>query len=370
MIITYVAIVFLVAFFYNRLLYNYGQLWRAIPESKYQAKTKESIKPIRVSILIPFRNEANSLPNLIESLNRLNTFNIDVEVIFIDDHSTDDGQSYINDCRLPKKLIPLIHGTGKKEAIQLGWKHVSGEYIFQTDADCILPKNWIPSMISLFDNEVHFVSGPVLFHESKKIWNQLVAIDFMSLISIGAAHIQWKHPLMCNGANMAYRSALINSIELKSNRASGDDVFLLQSAFQKTSDGIRFCKDKQAIVYTKGPDNINIFWNQRLRWASKNNEYESKWNTIILIGVWVFNVIILISFLSFHKIGFHGGFFLVLIKLISELNFYSSYAQFMGYKKGLPYILMGQFLHIIYMVILPPLSQILSFTWKERVMKK
>ena len=138
MIITYVAIVFLVAFFYTRLLYNYGQLWRAIPESKYQAKTKESIKPIRVSILIPFRNEANSLPNLIESLNRLNTFNIDVEVIFIDDHSTDDGQSYINDCRLSKKLIPLIHGTGKKEAIQLGWKHVSGEYIFQTDADCTI----------------------------------------------------------------------------------------------------------------------------------------------------------------------------------------------------------------------------------------
>jgi hypothetical protein len=68
-------------------------------------------------------------------------------------------------------------------------------------------------------------------------------------------------------------------------------------------------------------------------------------------------------------LGILVAFFLLLIKTISELNFYNNYMQFMGVKKGYFLILLGQLFHVAYMAILPIFSQLLSYKWKARVVK-
>jgi cellulose synthase/poly-beta-1,6-N-acetylglucosamine synthase-like glycosyltransferase len=168
---------------------------------------------------------------------------------------------------------------------------------------------------------------------------------------------------------MAYRRSLIANADIHIGQASGDDVFLLQSAFRLHENSIQFCKNKQAVVETEGPKSLISFWNQRLRWASKNSDYDSRFNTFLMIGIWLFNFVILGSLLSFSKLGVLAAFFLLLIKTISELNFYSKYKHFMGVKNGYGLILLGQLFHILYMAILPPLSQVVSYKWKARVIK-
>lgn len=368
MITVYIVFTFLLAVFYNLLLTKYGKLWKNIPEIEGIISSKKSTSFI--SILIPFRNEANSLPRLIKSLNQLEVSGIELEVIFINDHSADSSCDILNLCKLPFSVLHLEDKKGKKAAIESGLEKSRGDIIFQTDADCVLPQQWVPSMLQSFDHPlINFVSGPVIYFEPKNFWQKIVALDFSSLIAIGAAHINWQKPLMCNGANMAYRRSLVANVNIHLDKASGDDVFLLQSAFNLQQNSIRFCKNKQAIVKTEGPKSLSFFWNQRLRWASKNSDYDSRFNTVLMICIWLYNFTIVGSVLSFSKLGILVAFFLLLIKTISELNFYNNYMQFMCVKKGYFLILLGQLFHVAYMAILPIFSQLLSYKWKARVVK-
>ncbi len=368
MMIGYLLLIFILAIFYFLLLRKYGALWDKIQDIE---KNPLSRKPnTSVSILIPFRNESHALPRLIQSLNQLDINDISVEVVFINDHSSDSSCDLLSLCELAYSIHHLDEKQGKKSAIELGWEKSKGDILFQTDADCVLPQGWLQLMLDLFkDSAINFVSGPVVFMETKNFWQKLVTLDFMSLIAIGAAHISWNKPLMCNGANMAYRRSLIANADIHIGQASGDDVFLLQSAFRLHENSIQFCKNKQAVVETEGPKSLISFWNQRLRWASKNSDYDSRFNTFLMIGIWLFNFVILGSLLSFSKLGVLVAFFLLLIKTISELNFYSKYEHFMGVKNGYGLILLGQLFHILYMAILPPLSQVVNYKWKARVIK-
>jgi cellulose synthase/poly-beta-1,6-N-acetylglucosamine synthase-like glycosyltransferase len=366
--ILYVLLILLAGIAYFSLLSHYAKLWDDTPEVII-----EEVKEHRVSILIPFRNEKESLPSLISSLEYLEQGEADLEILFVDDHSTDFGDLCISEYsgELNLRLVRLQDNSGKKAAIKFGWDQCQGDIVIQTDADCILPVNWLRAMLKPFDNkDILLASGPVLFHSQNNFWLRIVSLDFAGLIAIGAAHLQWNKPMICNAANLAYRKSLVKDAKLNEDRASGDDVFLLQSAFHKNEKGIVFVKSNEAIVETAGPLSFREFWNQRLRWASKNGEYDIVTNTWILVGVWLFNVLILASFLSFTAIGATAGAFLILLKILAEDKFYGRFVDFFGITSWFANILVGQPFHILYMVIVPPLSQVLKYQWKERKVSK
>ncbi len=362
--IFFVVIVILIGLWYYDLLSRYARLWKNIG----MPKPLENV-PLSVSILIPFRNEELSLPTLLDSLNALNIHNHSVEVVFIDDKSADGGVDIIENTiiKLSYSIISNKKKSGKKAAIQLGWGVASGDIILQTDADCMFNSEWLAKMVEPFQDEgINLVSGPVSYGESKGFWENLLALDFAALIAIGAAHIEWKLPMICNGANMAYRKSITSRAELNTSKASGDDVFLLQSAQQLDSNGIVFNKSYEAIVSTSGPDSFMEFWNQRLRWASKNGDYDIKKNTYILKALWVYNVTILVSLITFSAVGCTAALYLVLLKVLAEDKLYSSFSSFFGIETWFKTLLLGQPFHILYMAIVPPLSQILKYQWKER----
>lgn len=157
------------------------------------------------------------------------------------------------------------------------------------------------------------VSGPVVYTKSDGFWQRIVTLDYSGLVAIGAAYIEWHLPMICNGANLAYRKSLVSEVNLKENKASGDDVFILQSAFEKNQSWVVFSKNRDAFVMTEPPSDLKVFWNQRIRWASKNSDYSIHKNTLILVFVWLYNVMIVISLLSLNPLGLLASFFLVLV---------------------------------------------------------
>ena len=366
--IVYLLVVLAASLAYLGLLHNYAKLWGDIPEiSAVDSKQQ------KLSLLIPFRNEKVNLPRLLASIEEQKIGSVVFEVIFVNDHSTDGGEVLIADYNgtLTIRLIHLEDGMGKKAAIKKGWESCQGDIIVQTDADCVLPANWLAAMLASFTNDhVLLACGPVSFINHTNFWQRIVALDFAGLIAIGAAHIQWRKPMICNAANLAYRKSLLADVELNDERASGDDVFLLQSAHHKNPEGIVFVKNKQAIVLTEGPSSFGAFWNQRLRWASKNGEYDIVANTWILIGVWLYNVLIIVSSLSFTAVGTTVAAFLVVLKVLAEDHFYGKFTDFFSIKTYFTNILLGQPFHILYMAIVPPLSQVLKYQWKERNVSK
>tara|TARA_B100001057_G_scaffold265564_1_gene265760 strand:- start:2253 stop:3284 length:1032 start_codon:yes stop_codon:yes gene_type:complete len=95
---------------------------------------------IALSIVIPVFNEINFLSKLFEQIKfYFNKENI--EIIFVDDGSTDGSSNVLNDLKKKKgykflfKLIRLDINSGKGKAIQTGIKNSKGEYILLQDAD-------------------------------------------------------------------------------------------------------------------------------------------------------------------------------------------------------------------------------------------
>ena len=364
--ILYICIILFMGVGYYRLLSLYAERWNNIKLSP----TNESFAT-SVTIVIPFRNEAENLTNLITSLNGLELGPHQVEVLLINDHSTDSSVKVLaaNNISLRHKVLNNSL-TGKKEALKLAWQHASGDIVLQTDADCVLPSTWLVSMLHPFAQEkVQLVSGPVDFYATTNFWSKMVRLDFNALIVIGAAHIAWGKPMLCNGANLAYRKNILQSFDYRENKASGDDIYLMQHVHATSLEGICFNKKQDAMVMTSGPQHFREFLNQRIRWASKNGDYDLKQNTRVLAFVWLYNLVILLSFLSFSSLGCTAAVFLVVFKVLAEDKFYGSFSSFFSLLGWFKTILLGQPFHIMYMAILPPLSQVLKYQWKERKLK-
>ena len=98
--------------------------------------TESILKPI--SIVIPIKNRAHYLPNLIKNLINLNY--PEYEIIFINDCSTDNTMELMK--QFPVKSISLEKSVGSAEARNIGIKEAKNEIIALTDSDCFVSRNW------------------------------------------------------------------------------------------------------------------------------------------------------------------------------------------------------------------------------------
>ena len=88
-------------------------------------------------------------------------------------------------------------------------------------------------------NPTQFVAGPVTLDPINSYLDKFQVLDFASLIGTGAAFIALGYPLMCNGANLAFRRNIYDIIEGQvgfETLISGDDVFLMQKIHQRYRD--------------------------------------------------------------------------------------------------------------------------------------
>ena len=90
-----------------------------------------------ISIIIPFYNEAESLPVLVKYLNEvLNKIKDSWELILVNDGSTDNPQSVIRNFKTSNfKYISHRKRFGKGKALQTGIKNSSGEILVFMDGD-------------------------------------------------------------------------------------------------------------------------------------------------------------------------------------------------------------------------------------------
>lgn len=110
----------------------------------------------KISVIIPVFNAALTIEQCIKSILTCNYHNL--EVIVVDDASTDDSASII--ARLPCLLVRLTSQSGPGNARNEGVKHASGEILAFTDADCEVPHDWLYKIAATFqDTDLGGVTG-------------------------------------------------------------------------------------------------------------------------------------------------------------------------------------------------------------------
>lgn len=254
-----------------------------------KAFVKENNVPVHdnanYTIIIPFKNEEHRIFPLLESLAKLDTARH--EILLIDDHSTDKSIEVISKHHIGQ--IIRNEGSGKKAAIQTGVKHASNVLLFFSDADAILPLNWMDNMYG--DAQMGFVIGPVYFKkDQKRLLNLLQRTEQMSIQVLSSGSTKLGKPITCSGASLSYSKAFFNAVGgFKGNEhiASGDDVFMLQKAIENKAS-IKFCNHPNAIVYVEAAQHIKELIQQRIRWGAKtkhlNNSNAEKLGIMIFLG--------------------------------------------------------------------------------------
>lgn len=332
-----------------------------VTPNKKKKKTDYSF----ISIIVPFRNEQQNLPALIESLKKLCYPKKYFEIIFINDHSTDHSCQLINESGIEN--FKLIHSTGqgKKAAIAQGVLIAAGSMISSTDADCIVPPYWLDEINHAGENSM--VLGPVQFEPSKKFMHHFQEIEFAALQCIGASTSNWKMPLMNNGANLTYKKNDFEEASLKKETASGDDIFLLDS-FRKKKLSVYFCWSSNSIVKTSPIDSFRDLVQQKIRWASKSKYYKGNGNTVLGILIALVNFFVVINLINVFLFDKSSNFSLMVVitKLIVDLIFILPYLILI--KKPQLVLMLPIFvvLYPFYFFYVLLLSIRGKYTWKER----
>ncbi|CAM3562176.1 glycosyltransferase family 2 protein [Flavobacterium chungbukense] len=253
------------------------------------------------TIIVPFRNEKENLPILLESFSNLNYPTHLFEVILVDDNSIEKFQSLISKFQI--SVIDNIRKSSspKKDAITTAMQHVKTDWVITTDADCIVPQNWLLTFDNYIqENNVSMLAGAVTYQYKNSFLDHFQQLDLTSLQggTIGSFGIH--KGFMCNGANFAYKKTLferLNGFDGNDKIASGDDVFLLQKAIEKFPDKVHYLKAQEAIVTTKPTENWKLLFYQRVRWAAKTSSYKSTFGKLLGLIVFFGNLSFVIGFL-------------------------------------------------------------------------
>lgn len=115
------------------------------------------------TIVIPFHNEAESLPILIEGLKAAVTpLSRDCEVIFVDDCSVDNSADIVREAAssLPwLQLLQLANRGGQTDAFRAGFARSKGDWIIRMDADLQDDPADLPEFLRKIDDGVDLVIG-------------------------------------------------------------------------------------------------------------------------------------------------------------------------------------------------------------------
>lgn len=335
-----------------------------------------------ISVLISVRNEVINIPALIRCFEN-QCYSLDnFEIIFIDDYSEDGtfekllDYSKSSDVKIRLyKLEEKADGISyKKAAITYGLTKVTGEIVLLTDGDVLFGTDWIQSYASVFSNsDVKFISGPVVM-DSAGFIEDVQSLEFSSLIGAGAAAIYYNMPVLCNGANLAFRKEAfleVGGYDGYEKIISGDDEFLMYKISKRHPAKISFLRSNQATVHIQPKSDFKEFYHQRRRWSGKWKKHANPLSKVLAIYIFTIQLSFLLLFISgiLKLVTPYTVILILTIKLLLEFIYFKQmYLFYLKNLKVIPFIV-SSLVYPLYAVAFGILSNIGGYEWKGRRFK-
>jgi SAM-dependent methyltransferase len=141
----------------------------------------------KVSVVVPARNESGNIERIFKSVPEMGR---ETELIFIEGGSTDNTyeaieKAIVDNPHRPAKLLRQT-GTGKGDAVRLGFKKAQGDILMILDADLTVSPEDLPRFYeALYRGKAEFVNGVRLVYPMEKEamrFLNLVGNKFFSLV--------------------------------------------------------------------------------------------------------------------------------------------------------------------------------------------
>jgi cellulose synthase/poly-beta-1,6-N-acetylglucosamine synthase-like glycosyltransferase len=229
-------------------------------------RTPEPNKFPKVSLVIPAHNESEGIIRKLEDSVKLNYPKNKLEIIVVDDKSSDNtyqlADNFIkNNLDFTEiHLISLPKWSGKASALNYAWSICTGEIVAITDADIALDSDAIEKIAANFTNpEIGAVTGRLCVAgkagsttDSEKNYRSI-----FDILRLGESNID-STPIF-NGLIMAFRRELLDKLD---SDTLADDTELAMMLREK---GWRAIYDPEVIAYEYVSENPKVRAKQKLR---------------------------------------------------------------------------------------------------------
>ena len=226
-----------------------------------------------VSILIPALNEENVLPRLLHAVTRLDYPKDKLEVVVIDDGSTDGTGTIADEFAAEYGYVKVVHRSpregrkGKASALNAGLKASSGEFIFCFDADYYPPKDILHKLVEPFSNpKIGAVQGRVtVLNEPKNLVTRIVALERIGGYRVDQ-YAREKLGLIpqFGGTVGGFRRKVLEALGGWDEEMLAEDTEL---TFRLYLEGYKIRYVDDAECYEEAVETWGAYWRQRYRWA-------------------------------------------------------------------------------------------------------
>jgi hyaluronan synthase len=260
-----------------------GTLFRTVLWLRYKPKTAESIKEEEwpsVTVLMPAYNEEELITKAIDSIFNVNYPRDKLDVITINDGSTDMTLFYMRRAKRRYKerlrVISFRKNLGKRKALYSGMKMAKGEVVITVDTDGKVGRSAIRNLVApmLGEPEVGAVAGRVaVLNERDNFLTRMLSVRYAVSFDFGRAYQSvFGTVLVCPGALTAYRrSALVplmkewvNQRFMNSLCLHGEDRALTTHILRS---GYLTKYQSNAVVYSKAPSRFGQMNRMYIRWT-------------------------------------------------------------------------------------------------------
>lgn len=279
-----------------------------------------------VSIVMPCYNEGKFIGGAIESLLEMDYPKDKLEIIVVDDKSTDNSVEVVR--RYEKKysnvklIVNKINSGGAAEPTNIGVRAAKYDYIAVTDADSRPAKDSLKKMIGFLqkDEKVGAVTCAVLSEKPESFMQKLQAIEYV-VIGFGRKLLDLVGAVYVTPGPFAlYDKKKLLEIGLFDRKNMTQDIEIV---WRMMSYGYKARMSLDAKVYSETPRKFRQWWKQRIRWNIGGTQTLMKYKYMLfrkgMLGNFIVPFFSLSLFLGIFGLGIFG-YLLVRRALVSYLS--------------------------------------------------
>jgi len=216
-----------------------------------------------VSVLVPAYNEAKCIENTVRSLMESEH---PIEVVVIDDGSSDGTARIVENLRLPNVRVVRQLNAGKPAALNRGLANARYDLIVMMDGDTVFEPATVRELVQPFaDPQVGAVAGNAKVGNKDSLIGAWQHIEYVMGFNLDR---RMYDILRCMptipGAIGAFRRSALERVGGMSDDTLAEDTDITMAMHR---DGWRVVYAEKARAWTEAPESVQQLWSQRYRWS-------------------------------------------------------------------------------------------------------